>query len=130
MIRQKHGANWPAWVLASCMASGYVCAETESELSALDNSQRSTLNNFPLQELEGDDLADAVVAGTLDAPAAGESIEVPDVLKNQKPELIEPYDTREDEGRFNIPVKYNLPPQPVEIGGRTYNYDYLFGTPR
>lgn len=99
-------------------------------LTAVAEGGKTTLESISLKALEGDDLAEAVITGSLDAPAAGESIEVPEALKENRKEALEPYDTREDFGRFNVPASYDLRPAPAEIGGRTYNYDYFFGTPR
>ena len=66
---------------------------------------------------------------TVEAPAAGESIEVPEELSKVRNEL-EPRDTQEDLGRFNVPAQFITRPDPMAVEGRTYNYDYIYRTER
>ncbi|MBK8971773.1 MAG: hypothetical protein IPM37_10535 [Hahellaceae bacterium] len=107
------------------MCVGSVQAET-----APLRAEKSTLETIQLKSLESIDLEEAGIPGSLSTTAAGESVEVPEALKSAKKNELEPRDTLEDLGRFNIPVQFIGKPDPMAVEGRTYNYDYIYRTPR
>lgn len=115
------------WLFASL--AGVLCITAVAAEEAPLGADKSTLETISLQSLESDDLAEAGIAGSLEAPAAGESIEVPEELKKTLGDL-DPRDTREDLGRFNVPAQFINRPDPMAVGGRTYNYDYIYRTER
>ncbi len=121
------------------LATPVACADDEvgelvteevavTEVLSLGNS-KSTLETITLRSLESDDLADAGIPGSLEAPAAGESVEIPEELGRVRKDL-EPRDTQEDLGRFNVPAQFINRPDPMAVEGRTYNYDYIYRTER
>lgn len=115
--------------LALCAALLVTAEAVQAETATL-GAEKSTLETIQLKSLETDDLEDAGIPGSLSATAAGESVEVPEALKSAKKNDLEPRDTLEDLGRFNIPVQFIGKPDPMSVEGRTYNYDYIYRTPR
>lgn len=124
--KQRVGIS-AGWLMASLAGVLYVTAAAAEEMPL--GAYKSTLETIPLQSLESDDLAEAGIPGSLEAAAAGESIEVPEELKKTRNDL-DPRDTREDLGRFNVPAQFINRPDPMAIEGKTYNYDYIYRTER
>ena len=98
-------------------------ADGRAKVPVLLHKEKSTLENFPLQSLEQEDLASAVIGGTLDAPAAGNEEESPQ-LSNFMPKEMEPAEDLSDMGRYNVPAAFDIRPQPAAVEGRTYSWDY------
>lgn len=105
-------------------SSVYAEAENAGPLSA----DRTTLETIGLQSLDSAALEGAVIGDSLDAPVAGESLEVPRELKEQKSDGLGQIDTKEDFGRTNVPAAFNVQPEGYSVGGRTYFNNYQFTT--
>lgn len=122
--RHRELKNAVRIMVLSMVGAGAFCFSVSAEEEL--GRGKSTVETIQLPSLDAEDLDAAMIGGSLDAPAAGESDEVPFVLKETDPDLEPRRDTREDFGRFNVPAEFNLRPEPLAVGGRTYNYDYVF----
>ncbi len=121
-------ANRHLFLLGICLGAAVQAWAGSTDLledEATRRFEKSTPETIPFQPLEGEALADAAIDGALDAPAAGESLEVPDVLKPDAPsrEEVVPDQSVNQDRRF-IPVKFDLRPPPMPVEGRTYNQVY------
>jgi len=98
-------------------------ADDSDQLPLLQAREKSTLETFPLQSLEADDLSNAVIGGTLDVPAAGaEEVDL-SVIDLLPKEMDTPQDLS-DLGRHNVPTTIHVRTQPVALEGRTYSWDF------
>ncbi len=94
------------------------------EGGAFSYEERSTIETIPFPSLEEDSLANTVIEGGLEAPAAG----VPVVPRTKDdfyldPLALQPRDERTDLGRNEIPVEFNYS-NPREIPGQTWGNQY------
>ncbi|MAM87090.1 hypothetical protein [Allohahella sp. A8] len=109
-------------------------AERNSNLIDPQRADRSTVETIPFKPMDLQALAEMGIDGALDAPDLDRSDDpqapVSPLSDEQAREQLRKYDTREDLGRFNVPTEFRLRPAPVDVTGRTYNYDYLISTPR
>ena len=112
-------------------------APTKARSSTLLDPQRkdrSTMETISFQPMDLQALSDIGIDGALDAPDLERSEDpqggMSPLSDEQAREQLRKYDTREDLGRFNVPTEFRLRPSPVDVPGRTYNYDYLISTPR
>ncbi|ARU54460.1 MAG: hypothetical protein MI864_27870 [Pseudomonadales bacterium] len=86
-----------------------------------DEPQKTTIDTFPFQMLEQDDLSQAVIEGGLEPPAAGEE-EAP-VQNVQEPYKIEVVDRQTDLGRHEVPVEFHYS-NPRVVPGVVFNEQY------
>ncbi len=113
----------PALTLAEEGASG------NSEASAFQFEERSTIHNIPLRSIEEDALANTVIEGGLAAPAAG----VPVRPRTEDdfyldPLALQPGDSRTDLGRSEIPVEFRFS-NPKSVPGQTHSNNYVIRPP-
>ncbi|GAA3965972.1 hypothetical protein GCM10022278_24820 [Allohahella marinimesophila] len=109
-------------------------AERNSDLLDPQRTDRSTVETIPFEPMDLQAMSQMGIDGALDAPDLNRSEDpqaaVSPLSDEQAREQLRKYDTREDLGRFNVPSEFRLRPAPVDVTGRTYNYDYLISTPR
>ena len=107
--------------------SPFVLAQTSEnkvEGGAFSYEERSTIETIPFRSLEEESLANTVIEGGLEAPAAG----VPVRPRTEEdfyldPLALQPRDRRTDLGRTEIPVEFNFS-NPVNIPGQTRTNTY------
>src|SRR5690606_18043968 len=108
--------------------------ERNKDLLEPRRSDRSTVETIPFKPMDLQALSDMGIDGALDTPDLNRSSNpqaaVSPLSDEQAREQLRKYDTREDLGRFNVETEFRLRPAPVDITGRTYNYDYMISTPR
>lgn len=108
-------------------ASPLVAAQTGSnkvEGGAFSYEERSTIDNIPFRSLEEDSLANTVIEGGLEAPAAGVPVRPrTDEDFYLDPLALQPRDRRTDLGRSEIPVEFNFS-NPRQIPGQTWGNQY------
>jgi len=107
----------------SLALASHVWAQSAEGLIFLQPKEKSTLETFPLSSLEQEDLAQAVISGTLDVPAAGGSVETTEVSKFQLKDPA-PMEEYSDVHQYRTPTVINILPTPVPVGSRTYSHDY------
>lgn len=110
-------------LVASLALAASAYGQSAGGLALLQPKEKSTLETFPLPSLEQDDLAEAVIRGTLDVPAAGgqgEGAEVSSFMPKE-PSSVEEYS---DVHQYRTPTTFNIYPTPVPTGSRTYSRDY------
>lgn len=102
--------------------------------TSIVHKEKSTIDSFPLQAMEQDDLADAVIAGGLEPTSAGNSEDALTPSLGKQLDL-EVRDKQTDLGRSELPITFNYSEprfvpgvqfvQTTEVtGGRTYHsYD-------
>ncbi len=75
---------WVSILLAGGCTSAVTLAAGQDPLEPMPAFQdKSTLETFNLKSLDSSELADAVIGGALDAPAAGEETEAPGDLRTR-----------------------------------------------
>lgn len=99
-----------------------------AETEAFDYRERSTVETIRLTSMAEDSLAETVIEGGLEAPAAG----VPVAEANEEfyldPLALQPEDSRTDLGRSEIPVDIRFS-NPRNIPGQTFNGTYAIQPP-
>ncbi len=99
------------------------------EGGAFTYEERSTINTIPFRSLEEESLADTVIEGGLEAPAAGVPVQPrTDEDFYLDPLALQPRDSRTDLGRSEIPVEFNFS-NPKSIPGQTHGTDYRIVPP-
>lgn len=98
--------------------------ENKVEGGAFSYEERSTIETISFSSLEEESLANTVIEGGLESPAAG----VPVVPRTKDgfyldPLALQPRDERTDLGRNEIPVEFNYS-NPREIPGQTWGNQY------
>ncbi|MCL7942966.1 hypothetical protein [Marinobacter sp. ATCH36] len=105
--------------------SPLVWAQTSEDTvagGAFNYEERSTLETIPFNSMEEESLANTVIEGGLEAPAAG----VPDFYLD--PLALQPRDPRTDLGRNEIPVEFRFS-NPKSIPGQTHGDNYIIRPP-
>ncbi len=115
-------AFMPVSLLAQTMAEG-------EGGDAFDYRERSTVDNIPLRSMEEETLANTVIEGGLEAPAAG----VPVQPRTEEdfyldPLALQPRDPRTDLGRSEIPVEFRFS-NPKVVPGQSHSNNYLIRPP-
>ncbi|MEX2475105.1 hypothetical protein [Marinobacter sp.] len=118
-----------ASLLPLAVAAEPVAVDGEGS-EAFDYRERSTVKTIPLRSMEEDTLANTVIEGGLEAPAAG----VPVQPRNNEdfyldPLALQPRDSRTDLGRNEIPVEFRFS-NPKVIPGQTHSNNYLIRPPQ
>ena len=94
------------------------------EGGAFSYEERSTIDSIPFPSLEEESLANTVIEGGLEAPAAGVPVR-PGTNEDfyLDPLALQPRDRRTDLGRTEIPVEFNFS-NPRQIPGQTWGNQY------
>ncbi|MFL1456318.1 hypothetical protein ACJO5Y_17905 [Marinobacter sp. GN3S48] len=112
----------PASLLAQTMAEG-------EGGEAFDYRERSTMETIPLRSMAEDTLANTVIEGGLEAPAAGVPVQPrTDEDFYLDPLALQPRDPRTDLGRSEIPVEFRFS-NPKVIPGQTHSNNYTIRPP-
>lgn len=107
--------------------SPLVGAQTSTQDRKVDGGaftyeERSTIHTIPFSSLEEESLANTVIEGGLEAPAAGVPVQPrTDEDFYLDPLALQPRDQRTDLGRSEIPVEFRFS-NPKEIPGQTRTY--------
>lgn len=96
---------------------------------AFSYEERTTLETIPFNSMEEDSLADTVIEGGLEAPAAGVPVQPrTDEDFYLDPLALQPRDSRTDLGRSEIPVEFRFS-NPKSIPGQTHGNNYIIRPP-
>lgn len=107
--------------------SPLVVAQTSTQESKVDGGaftyeERSTIHTIPFSSMEEESLANTVIEGGLEAPAAGVPVQPrTDEDFYLDPLALQPRDQRTDLGRSEIPVEFSFS-NPKQIPGQTRSY--------
>jgi hypothetical protein len=108
------------------------CAQTGENTAdggAFDYEERSTLDTIPFRSMEEESLANTVIEGGLEAPAAGVPVQPrTDEDFYLDPLALQPRDPRTDLGRSEIPVEFRFS-NPKSIPGQTHGNNYIIRPP-
>ena len=109
-----------------------VCGQTVENTSggaAFNYEERSTLDTIPFRSMEEESLANTVIEGGLEAPAAGVPVQPrTDEDFYLDPLALQPRDPRTDLGRSEIPVEFRFS-NPKSIPGQTHGDNYIIRPP-
>ncbi|MBL3556033.1 MULTISPECIES: hypothetical protein [Marinobacter] len=109
-----------------------VCAQTDEDTvdgGAFNYEERSTLHTIPFRSMEEESLANTVIEGGLEAPAAGVPVQPrTDEDFYLDPLALQPRDPRTDLGRNEIPVEFRFS-NPKSIPGQTHGDNYIIRPP-
>ncbi|HET8849588.1 MAG TPA: hypothetical protein VFM78_06870 [Marinobacter sp.] len=105
-------------------------AETASDDRVVfEVEERSTIDTIPLRSIEEEILANTIIEGGLEAPAAGVPVQVTrDDSFYLDPLALHPNDTRTDLGRSEVPVDIRFS-NPKVIPGQTHGTNYSIRPP-
>ncbi|MGM0768524.1 MAG: hypothetical protein ACQEV6_10895 [Pseudomonadota bacterium] len=96
---------------------------------AFDYRERSTMETIPFRSIEEETLANTVIEGGLEAPAAGVPVQPrTDEDFYLDPLALQPRDPRTDLGRYEIPVEFRFS-NPKQIPGQTHSNNYMIRPP-
>ncbi len=97
--------------------------------SAFEFEQRSTIDTIPFSSIEEEALANTVIEGGLEAPAAGIPVQATrDDDFYLDPLALQPRDSRTDLGRYEIPVDIRFS-NPKMIPGQSHSNNYSIRPP-
>lgn len=103
--------------------------EDNVEGGAFSYEERSTLDTIPFRSMEEESLANTVIEGGLEAPAAGVPVQPrTDEDFYLDPLALQPRDPRTDLGRSEIPVEFRFS-NPKSIPGQTHSNNYVIRPP-
>ncbi|MEP1214299.1 MAG: hypothetical protein ABJM11_00920 [Marinobacter sp.] len=103
--------------------------EDPVEGDAFSYEERSTLETIPFRSMEEESLANTVIEGGLEAPAAGVPVQPrTDEDFYLDPLALQPRDPRTDLGRNEIPVEFRFS-NPKSIPGQTHGDNYIIRPP-
>ena len=103
--------------------------QAQSAESAFEPEQRSTIETIPFRAIEEEALANTVIEGGLEAPAAGVPVQAgKDDDFYLDPLAFQPRDDRTDLGRSEIPVDIRFS-NPKVIPGQTHSNNYVIRPP-
>lgn len=112
--------------------SPLVSAQTGEESvdgGAFNYEERSTLETIPFRSMAEESLANTVIEGGLEAPAAGVPVQPrTDEDFYLDPLALQPRDPRTDLGRNEIPVEFRFS-NPKSIPGQTHGDNYIIRPP-
>ncbi|MFN2360029.1 MAG: hypothetical protein ABR522_02965 [Marinobacter sp.] len=99
------------------------------EGGAFSYEERSTLDTIPFSSMEEESLANTVIEGGLEAPAAGVPVQPrTDEDFYLDPLALQPRDSRTDLGRSEIPVEFRFS-NPKSIPGQVHGNNYIIRPP-
>jgi len=112
----------------SLMAYGQT-KPVEAESSDFEHKERSTIETIRFRSIEEEVLANTIIEGGLEAPAAGVPVQSgPDDDLLLDPLALQPRDSRTDLGRSEIPVDIRFS-NPKNIPGQTHSNKYTISLP-
>ncbi|WP_417568283.1 hypothetical protein [Marinobacter sp.] len=122
-------AGLTALLMCPVLALAEETSSADSEGSAFQFEERSTLHTIPLRSIEEEALSNTVIEGGLSAPAVG----VPVRPRTEDdfyldPLSLQPGDSRTDLGRSEIPVEFRFS-NPKSIPGQTHGNNYVIRPP-
>ncbi len=121
--------GFAALVLASSSPVWAQTGEDAVEGGAFSYEERSTLETIPFRSMEEESLANTVIEGGLEAPAAGVPVQPrTDEDFYLDPLALQPRDPRTDLGRNEIPVEFRFS-NPKSIPGQTHGDNYIIRPP-
>jgi len=100
----------------------------QSAESAFEPEQRSTIDTIPFRAIEEEALANTVIEGGLEAPAAGVPVQAGKDDDFYLDLAFQPRDDRTDLGRSEIPVDIRFS-NPKVIPGQTHSNNYVIRPP-
>lgn len=104
-------------------------SEDTVEGGAFDYEERSTIETIPFRSMAEESLANTVIEGGLEAPAAGVPVQPrTDEDFYLDPLALQPRDPRTDLGRNEIPVEFRFS-NPKSIPGQTHGDNYIIRPP-
>ncbi|MGF2686716.1 hypothetical protein ACQUWM_09470 [Marinobacter sp. DUT-3] len=129
------GSFWKftgGFVLALALSPASLLAQATAEGEggeAFGYRERSTMETISLRSMAEDTLADTVIEGGLEAPAAGVPVQPrTDEDFYLDPLALQPRDPRTDLGRSEIPVEFRFS-NPKVIPGQTHSNNYTIRPP-
>lgn len=103
--------------------------EEAVEGGAFNYEERSTIETIPFRSMAEESLANTVIEGGLEAPAAGVPVQPrTDEDFYLDPLALQPRDPRTDLGRSEIPVEFRFS-NPKSIPGQTHGDNYIIRPP-
>ncbi len=115
--------------VAPMLAAQAPVAGDEEGQAAFDYRERSTVDTIPFRSMGEETLANTVIEGGLEAPAAGVPVQPrTDEDFYLDPLALQPRDSRTDLGRFEIPVEFRFS-NPKSIPGQTHSNNYMIRPP-
>lgn len=129
------GSFWKftgGFVLALALSPASLLAQATAEGEggeAFDYRERSPMETIPLRSMAEETLANTVIEGGLEAPAAGVPVQPrTDEDFYLDPLALQPRDPRTDLGRSEIPVEFRFS-NPKVIPGQTHSNNYTIRPP-
>lgn len=114
-----------AWAQTEDSSDGSDAAEG----GAFSYEERSTIDTIPFNSMEEESLANTVIEGGLEAPAAGVPVQPrTDEDFYLDPLALQPRDPRTDLGRSEIPVEFRFS-NPKSIPGQVHGNNYIIRPP-
>lgn len=128
-----HVGHWLAGAVLSAFGlvmAPMAVAETEPDAQIVfEVEQRSTIDTIPFRSIEEETLANTIIEGGLEAPAAGVPVQsTRDDDFYLDPLALQPNDSRTDLGRSEIPVDIRFS-NPKVIPGQTHSNNYSIRPP-
>jgi len=119
----------PALVMVLSLPVWAQTSEDTVEGGAFNYEERSTIETIPFRSMEEESLANTVIEGGLEAPAAGVPVQPrTDEDFYLDPLALQPRDARTDLGRSEIPVEFRFS-NPKSIPGQTHGDNYIIRPP-
>src|SRR5690554_145292 len=130
------GSKWagPLAMAAMVLSLGLMSATAHGQSASsatpvFELEQRSTIDTIPFRSIEEEALANTVIEGGLEAPAAGVPVQTAcDDDFYLDPLALQPRDSRTDLGRSEIPVDIRFS-NPKIIPGQTHGNTYSIRPP-
>ena len=130
------GSKWagPLAMAAMVLSLGLMSATAHGQSASnatpvFELEQRSTIDTIPFRSIEEEALANTVIEGGLEAPAAGVPVQTAsDDDFYLDPLALQPRDSRTDLGRSEIPVDIRFS-NPKLIPGQTHSNTYSIRPP-
>lgn len=122
------------WVAVALMPLAFMAATASGQgagtgAAVFEFEQRSTIDTIPFRSIEEDLLANTVIEGGLEAPAAGVPVQsARDDDFYLDPLALQPRDSRTDLGRSEIPVNIRFS-TPKVVPGQTHSNNYSIRPP-
>ncbi|MDX1756894.1 MAG: hypothetical protein R3175_12595 [Marinobacter sp.] len=117
-------------ILLGPLGTGLAGADESAETAgpAFEYQERSTVDTIRLPSMAEDSMADTVIEGGLEAPAAGVPVAETGEDFYLDPLALQPNDDRTDLGRSEIPVDIRFS-NPRSIPGQTHGNTYRIQPP-
>lgn len=121
------------WVAAVVMPMAFMAAaygqSAGTDAPVFEFEQRSTIDTIRFRSIEEEALANTVIEGGLEAPAAGVPVQsTGDDDFYLDPLALQPRDSRTDLGRSEIPVEFRFS-NPKRVPGQSHSNNYSIRPP-